>query len=91
MRGEFVPGLSALDSSAQILAWAIIFGYAQQLLTQLVDRQANTVLDNARSGGTAPAGTALANIGPIDAPRGGAGAPPVERAPATNPDALAGA
>jgi hypothetical protein len=72
MRGEFVPGLSALDSSAQILAWAIIFGYAQQLFTQLVDRQANTVLENARSGGTAPAGTALANIGPNQEPRAGA-------------------
>jgi hypothetical protein len=47
MRGGFVPGLSALDSSAQIIAWAIIFGYAQQLLTRLVDRQAKTVLDDA--------------------------------------------
>jgi hypothetical protein len=28
MRGQFVPGLSALDSSAQILAWALVFGYA---------------------------------------------------------------
>jgi hypothetical protein len=55
MRGEFVPGLSALDSSAQILAWAVIFGYAQQIFTQLVDRQAHTVLDNVRAGGTAPA------------------------------------
>ncbi len=34
MRGNFVPGLSALDSSAQIIAWAIVFGYAQQLLTR---------------------------------------------------------
>lgn len=25
MRGEFVPGLSALDSPAQIIAWAILF------------------------------------------------------------------
>ena len=46
MRGGFVPGLSALDTSAQIIAWAIIFGYAQQLLTRLVDQQANTVLQN---------------------------------------------
>lgn len=45
MRGGFVPGLSALDSSAQILAWAIVFGYAQQLFTRFVDRQANSVLD----------------------------------------------
>jgi len=50
MRGGFVPGLSALDTSAQILAWAIIFGYAQQLFTRLVDQQAHTILDDVRSG-----------------------------------------
>jgi hypothetical protein len=48
MRGQFVPGLSALDTSAQILAWALIFGYAQQLFTRLVDQQGQTVLDNVR-------------------------------------------
>lgn len=47
MRGQFVPGLSALDSPAQIIAWAIVFGYAQQLFTRFVDKQANTVLENA--------------------------------------------
>lgn len=46
MRGEFVPGLTALDSSAQIIAWAVIFGYAQQLFTKLVDHQAQTVLNS---------------------------------------------
>jgi hypothetical protein len=46
MRGNFVPGLSALDSSAQIVAWAIVFGYAQQLLTRLVDQQAHSVLED---------------------------------------------
>ncbi|MGZ6576345.1 MAG: hypothetical protein ACXVHJ_35815, partial [Solirubrobacteraceae bacterium] len=45
MRGGFVPGLSALDSSAQIIAWALVFGYSQQLLTHLVDKQAQTVLE----------------------------------------------
>lgn len=45
MRGGFIPGLSALDSSAQIIAWAIVFGYSQQLLTRFVDQQANTVLE----------------------------------------------
>jgi hypothetical protein len=48
MRGNFVPGLSALDTSAQILAWALVFGYAQQLFTRLVDRQGQTVLDSVR-------------------------------------------
>jgi hypothetical protein len=48
MRGQFVPGLSALDTSAQILAWALVFGYAQELFTRLVDQQGQTVLDNVR-------------------------------------------
>ena len=48
MRGQFVPGLSALDTSAQILAWALVFGYAQQLFTRLVDQQGQTVLDGVR-------------------------------------------
>lgn len=48
MRGQFVPGLSALDTPAQILAWALVFGYAQQLFTRLVDQQAHTVLGSVR-------------------------------------------
>jgi hypothetical protein len=52
MRGQFVPGLSALDTSAQILAWALVFGYAQQLFTRLVDRQGQTVLDSVRGADT---------------------------------------
>ena len=46
MRGGFVPGLGALDTPGQIIAWAILLGYSQQLLTQFVDRHAQTVLDN---------------------------------------------
>jgi hypothetical protein len=46
MRGEFVPGLSALDSSGQIISWAILLGYSQQLLTRFVDQRAQTVLDS---------------------------------------------
>jgi hypothetical protein len=49
MRGNFVPGLSALDTSAQILAWALVFGYAQQLFTRFVDRQGQSILDSVRS------------------------------------------
>ncbi|WP_457971615.1 hypothetical protein [Arthrobacter sp. D1-17] len=45
MRGGFVPGLSALDTAPQILAWAVIFGASQQLFTGVVDRQAKSVLD----------------------------------------------
>lgn len=44
MRGAFIPGLSNLDSPAQILAWAVVFGAAQQLVTGFVDRKASDVL-----------------------------------------------
>ena len=61
MRGGFVPGLSDLDSPEQILAWAVIFGYAQELFTRLVDNQANTVLNDIGSTSpTAQASTASA-------------------------------
>jgi hypothetical protein len=46
MRGEFIPGLSALDSSGQIISWAVLLGYSQQLLTRFVDQRAQTVLEN---------------------------------------------
>jgi len=48
MRGQFVPGLSALDTPAQILAWAVIFGYSQQLFTRLVDQQGQKVLNSVK-------------------------------------------
>jgi hypothetical protein len=55
MRGEFLPGLSALDTSGQILAWAIVFGYAQQLFTRFVDQQADSVLSEVRGSRDTPA------------------------------------
>ena len=53
MRGGFVPGLTALDSSAQILAWAIVFGYSQQLFTRLIDSQGNDLLHDVAGRGAA--------------------------------------
>jgi membrane associated rhomboid family serine protease len=44
VRGEFIPGLSQLDSQPQILAYAFLFGIAQQLITGAVDRQAQDIL-----------------------------------------------
>jgi hypothetical protein len=43
----FAPGLSNLDSQPQILAYAILFGYAQQIITRLVDQQGQTLLNKA--------------------------------------------
>jgi hypothetical protein len=53
MRGEFVPGLTALDNSAQIVSWAIVFGYSQQLFTRMVDEQASAVLQDVGGRGAA--------------------------------------
>lgn len=52
LSGGIIPGLTALDTSGQILAWAIIFGASQQLFTGLVDQKAKTVLDNVGSNET---------------------------------------
>jgi hypothetical protein len=49
INGGFIPGLSALDTSGQILAWAMVFGAAQHLVTRLVDRKAQDVLDSVGS------------------------------------------
>jgi hypothetical protein len=42
--GGFVPGLSELDTQRQILAYALIFGYAQQLATRYLDNRATLLL-----------------------------------------------
>jgi hypothetical protein len=52
LRGQFVPGLSALDSQQQILAYALVLGYAQQIFTRFVDRRAQSILDSVPSKGT---------------------------------------
>jgi hypothetical protein len=49
IRGGFVPGFASLDSSAQIIAWACVFGFAQQVLTRFVDERGQAVLDEAES------------------------------------------
>ncbi len=43
IRGGLVPGLSALDSPAQILAYSVLLGYAQQLVTTFLDRRASNL------------------------------------------------
>lgn len=47
IQGDFVPGLSALDNPAQVLAYSILLGYAQELFTRLADRQGQTLLSSA--------------------------------------------
>lgn len=45
IRGGFVPGLTALDSQEQILAYALLLGYGQQAFTRLLDKKAQSLLD----------------------------------------------
>ncbi len=63
VRGGFIPGLSALDTQGQIIAYAIVLGYAQQVFTRLIDTQAQAVLDKAPSSEPATASKDPAAIG----------------------------
>jgi hypothetical protein len=55
--GGFVPGLSELDTQRQILAYALVFGYAQQLATRFLDDRATTLLTDVPSKHTPPTQT----------------------------------
>jgi hypothetical protein len=46
IKGDFVPGFSQLDSQGQILAYAIVFGVAQHLVTRFVDQRADDVVSS---------------------------------------------
>jgi hypothetical protein len=50
IQGNFVPGLSVLDSQGQILAYAIVFGFAQQTLTRYLDAKAQTLVEDLPGG-----------------------------------------
>jgi hypothetical protein len=67
IRGAFIPGLSSLDTSGQIIAWAVVFGYAQQVFTRFVDERARGVLDAVGTVDTAKS-TGLAVAVAADAP-----------------------
>ena len=89
IRGAFVPGLSDLDSRAQVLAWAAAFGAAQHLVTRLVDDRAQMTLSEVgrttdaaidpervavKEGPPAPGAAGSPNgAGPHDEPDGGGG------------------
>ena len=64
--GAFVPGLSNLDSQRQILAYALVLGCAQQLVTQFIDRRASALLAQlpSKHPGTAPSRSMPGPVGP---------------------------
>jgi hypothetical protein len=45
IHGQFVPGLTDLDNSGQILAYAVILGIAQQAVTMFLDQRGRELLD----------------------------------------------
>ena len=59
MAGDFVPGFSAIDKQNQILAYALVFGFAQQVFTQMLDQRAEKLISSipskARDEGGPPA------------------------------------
>jgi hypothetical protein len=58
IHGRFIPGLTDLDSSGQILAYAVLLGAGQQALTALIDRRAQELLEKVpykRGHGDSPA------------------------------------
>ncbi|HEY7271281.1 MAG TPA: hypothetical protein VH502_01015 [Actinoplanes sp.] len=67
IHGRFVPGLTDLDTSGQILAYAIVLGIAQHLVTALVDRRGQELL--ADIPGKRAARTATQSTTPAPAPR----------------------
>ncbi len=85
VQGGFVPGLSALDSQEQILAWALLLGFGQQVFTGVLDRRAQSLLDDVPSKDALtehPAATAPGPIGPADATDVPDGVRPVPPPPA---------
>jgi hypothetical protein len=50
IQGDFVPGLSILDSQGQILAYALVFGFAQQAFSRLLDQRAQNLLEGLPGG-----------------------------------------
>jgi hypothetical protein len=91
VRGGFVPGLSQLDSQPQILAYAFLFGIAQQLVTRLVDQQAQDILTKVPSKepvSTKPQPSPTEGTIPPPAPPAPPAPPPAAPPPAQPPAAL---
>ena len=62
VQSGLISGIVKPASAGQVVAYAVVFGYAQQLLTSLVDKQAQTVVHGTSGERTTTgAGTAGAN------------------------------
>lgn len=50
LAGDFVPGFSAVDRQPQILAYALLFGFAQQMITRAADQRAKGLIADLPTG-----------------------------------------
>jgi hypothetical protein len=85
IQGEFIPGLSSLDSQQQILAYALLLGFAQQVFTHSLDVRAQSLLEAlpGKDSPTVPTATATAIASaPEQAQPARASAVPPQYAPA---------
>jgi hypothetical protein len=82
IQGEFIPGLSSLDSQQQILAYALLLGFAQQVFTHSLDVRAQSLLEAlpGKDSPTVPTATATAIASAPEqaqpAPSGASAVPP---------------
>lgn len=49
LRAGVVPGFTQVDTQSQILAYAVVFGAAQEFITRLIDQRSNALLAGASS------------------------------------------
>jgi hypothetical protein len=57
LRAGVVPGFTQIDTRSQILAYAVVFGAAQEFITRLIDQRSNTLLAGATSTERGPQST----------------------------------
>ena len=93
IQGDFVPGLTVLDSQTQVLAYALLLGFGQHVFTRLLDRQSQDLLSGLRGQDVAvPPPRAPLPSDPVPAALSrrlpGSTALPQQTGAATAPDAL---
>ena len=49
LAGNFVPGFSVIDQQSQILSYAFVLGFAQQMFTKMIDSRAEKLIANVPS------------------------------------------
>lgn len=65
LSGKFFPGLTALDTSSQIIAWAMAFGVLQEAVTRMIDRQGQQLLESVKAPGREQPDEARPRRGPV--------------------------